>query len=142
MDNHTTARDIVESIEAQLGNCTHKGDTTKARCPAHDDTHPSLDIKIGDNGDCVLLKCWAGCETEDVVAALGMTMPDLFASDGARAPTRTRKIRPSTEKKPTLNVMPTITSILDPAKLPGAPEKLKKGWGAARLGLPRRRECA
>ena len=136
MDNHTTARDIVESIEAQLGNCTHKGDTTKARCPAHDDTHPSLDIKIGDNGDCVLLKCWAGCETEDVVAALGMTMPDLFASDGARAPTRTRKIRPSAEKKPILDVMPKSLSILDPSQLPGAPDTLTKGWDAADWDCP------
>ena len=63
-------------------------------------------------------------------------MSDLFATDGARAPTRTRKMRPSTEKKPTLDVMPKSLSILDPSKLPGAPEKLKKGWGAADWDCP------
>ena len=131
MDNPTTARDIVEAIEAQLGKCTHKGDTTRATCPAHDDAHPSLDIKIGDNGDCVLLKCWGGCETEDVVKALGWEMRDLFTSDSHRAPTRTMKIRSSAGKKPTLDVMPKSLSIIDPSKLPGAPETFSKGWDAA-----------
>ena len=136
MNNHTTADEILTDLEGRLDKCKRRGDTTKARCPAHDDTHPSLDIKIGDNGDCVLVKCWAGCETDAVLDALGMTMSDLFATDGARAPTRTRKMRPSTEKKPTLDVMPKSLSILDPSKLPGAPEKLKKGWGAADWDCP------
>ena len=83
MNNHTTADEILTDLEGRLDNCTHKGDTTKAMCPAHDDTHPSLDIKIGDNGDCVLVKCWAGCETDAVLDALGMTMSDLFATDDA-----------------------------------------------------------
>jgi len=48
-----------------------------ARCPAHDDRNPSLSIGEGDDGQ-VLLKCHAGCETESVVAALGLTTADLF----------------------------------------------------------------
>ena len=59
MNNHTTADEILTDLEGRLDKCKRRGDTTKARCPAHDDTHPSLDIKIGDNGDCVLVKCWA-----------------------------------------------------------------------------------
>ena len=49
----------------------------QARCPAHDDRTPSLTINEADDGK-VLLRCWAGCETEAVVAALGLTWRDLF----------------------------------------------------------------
>ncbi len=41
------------------------------------DTHPSLSIKAGRDG-CTLMKCQAGCSTEDVLAAKGLTMKDLF----------------------------------------------------------------
>jgi len=48
-----------------------------ARCPVHDDKNPSLSITEGDDGR-VLLKCFAGCSTEEIVKALGLTMSDLF----------------------------------------------------------------
>ena len=57
-----------------------------ARCPAHDDDQPSLSVREGDGGR-VLVNCHAGCETSAVVAALGMTMADLFPKQGeGRAP--------------------------------------------------------
>lgn len=49
-----------------------------ARCPAHDDRNPSLSVAQGDDGR-VLLKCHADCSTEEIVAALGLTLGDLFA---------------------------------------------------------------
>lgn len=62
-----------------------------ARCPAHDDRHPSLSIKEIDDGT-LLLKCWAGCSAAEVVAAAGLTLRDLFphhAPDvGHRRPSR------------------------------------------------------
>ena len=59
-----------------------------ARCPAHEDTNPSLSITIGDAGR-VLLKCHAGCDTNAVVAAAGLAMADLFdaASSNVTHPT-------------------------------------------------------
>jgi 5S rRNA maturation endonuclease (ribonuclease M5) len=48
-----------------------------ARCPAHDDHRQSLSIGEGDNG-CILLTCFAGCETADVMAALGLGLADLY----------------------------------------------------------------
>lgn len=48
-----------------------------ARCPAHDDRSASLSIADGDNGG-VLVKCFANCETSDVLAALGLKMADLM----------------------------------------------------------------
>lgn len=38
------------------------------RCPAHDDRHPSLSIRLGERG--LLLKCFAGCAAADVIRAI------------------------------------------------------------------------
>ena len=48
-----------------------------AQCPAHGDKHPSLAIRELDNGR-VLLHCFVGCSAGEVLAALGMTLSDLF----------------------------------------------------------------
>ena len=45
------------------------GGSVVARCPAHRDKSPSLSVKEGGDGR-VLLYCFAGCPTSDVVAAL------------------------------------------------------------------------
>ncbi len=48
-----------------------------ARCPAHDDRSPSLAIRECDDGR-VLIHCFAGCETEDVLTAIGLTFADIM----------------------------------------------------------------
>jgi KaiC/GvpD/RAD55 family RecA-like ATPase len=48
-----------------------------ARCPAHDDRHASLSIKEVVDGR-ILLKDHAGCLTDEIVAARGLTLADLF----------------------------------------------------------------
>ena len=48
-----------------------------ARCPAHDDNSPSLAIKDCGDGR-VLLHCFAGCEAEDVLNAIGLTFSDVM----------------------------------------------------------------
>jgi putative DNA primase/helicase len=40
-------------------------------------------VKEGVDGR-VLLFCHAGCRTDDVVAAIGLSMQDLFADSGRR----------------------------------------------------------
>lgn len=53
-------------------------------CPAHDDkSEPSLHLSQGYRG--AILKCFAGCETAAVVAALGLEEHALFDDDGERA---------------------------------------------------------
>jgi hypothetical protein len=47
-----------------------------ARCPTHDDRLASLSISTGRKG--TVLNCHAGCRTEDIAAALGFTVPQLF----------------------------------------------------------------
>jgi hypothetical protein len=46
------------------------------QCPAHDDRRASLTVRQGDRG--VMVKCYAGCETEEVLAALRLSAADLF----------------------------------------------------------------
>lgn len=48
-----------------------------ARCPAHRDKSPSLSVRECDDGT-VLIRCFAGCPTHDVVAAVGLELSDLF----------------------------------------------------------------
>jgi hypothetical protein len=51
-----------------------------ARCPAHEDRSPSLSIGIGDDGR-VLVHCFAGCSTQDIVSAVRLEVRDLFSPD-------------------------------------------------------------
>ncbi len=48
-----------------------------ACCPAHQDKHPSLSVRETSDGT-LLVKCWSGCGAADVVAAVGLTLADLF----------------------------------------------------------------
>ncbi len=48
----------------------------RARCPAHDGK--SLSLAIADADGRVLIKCFAGCDTEAVLGALGLTFGDLY----------------------------------------------------------------
>lgn len=47
-----------------------------ARCPAHEDKEPSLSVKEGNKGR--VIKCHAGCSTENILAALSLSVSDLF----------------------------------------------------------------
>ena len=68
--NLTQFLGLLEDVRKQ-------GDRYVARCPAHHDREPSLSIGEGADGR-ILLHCWAGCETRDVLAALGLGWSDLF----------------------------------------------------------------
>lgn len=52
-------------------------DKWQACCPAHEDNSPSLSIKQADYGN-ILIKCWSGCSAQDICAAIGIELKDLF----------------------------------------------------------------
>ncbi len=56
-------------------------ETHIARCPGplhkHGDRHPSLSIREKPDG-IVLLKCWAGCDVEEILGAVSLTFDALF----------------------------------------------------------------
>ena len=79
----------AETVAKALGG--HKsGSAWMALCPAHEDREPSLSITDADNGK-VLVRCHAGCDQEQVIAALrsrGLCMesgPRLFTRLAPRA---------------------------------------------------------
>ena len=63
-----------------------------ARCPAHDDHRQSLSIREASDGK-VLLKCHAGCATEQVLHAAGLTYSALFPKMATLVPQHARKPR-------------------------------------------------
>lgn len=73
----------VEKALDQLEGVHESNGSWKALCPAHDDQEPSLSVSEGDDGR-VLLRCFAGCENEEIVAAMGLEMKDLFERNGHR----------------------------------------------------------
>jgi len=59
-----------------------------AKCPAHEDKQASLHITV--SGESILLKCFAGCSTEAVVSAVGLTLSDLFIHSNGHSPAPAR----------------------------------------------------
>ena len=66
----------LDRVLDRLKQVKSKSDGYMAECPAHDDSNPSLSITS--RAGRILINCFAGCETEAVVQALGMKMSDLF----------------------------------------------------------------
>ena len=67
----------LDKLLSHLDKVTRIGnDRYKAICPAHDDKTPSLAIK--DDGDRLLIHCFGGCETSDVLGAIGLTFADIM----------------------------------------------------------------
>lgn len=68
---------LIERLEGVKRNGSHR---YLARCPAHEDRSPSLSIYLPDDGK-VLVHCFAGCVPADILAAVGMSLADLFPKD-------------------------------------------------------------
>ena len=68
---------LADKLLARLDGVRSTGkDRWIAKCPAHDDRTPSLAIR--DVEDRLLLHCFAGCATSEVVSAVGLELSDLF----------------------------------------------------------------
>lgn len=69
---------VPELIQRIPGNHKRIGgrNSFQCQCPAHRDKEASLTVTEGDKGKPVL-HCHAGCNTADILAALGLTMDDI-----------------------------------------------------------------
>lgn len=47
-------------------------------CPAHDDKTPSLSVKLSMDETQVLLHCFGGCETSNVLSSIGLNLSDTY----------------------------------------------------------------
>lgn len=88
-----TLQEILPMLEGVQGGPVQYS----AKCPAHEDNRQSL--SLSQDGDKVLITCHAGCPTETVAEALGLSMADLF--NGPKEP-------PSLPKQP-----PTVVATYD-----------------------------
>ena len=66
----------LELFLQALNNVNQRGAQHYASCPAHEDRNPSLGIRQGDKG--ILVTCYAGCSTAQIVDAMGLSLADLF----------------------------------------------------------------
>lgn len=67
----------IDLLRDALPNAKKQGDAYIALCPAHGDTNPSLHFGEDKEGN-GWVKCWAGCETKDILAALRIDQAGLF----------------------------------------------------------------
>jgi hypothetical protein len=67
-----TLDQILEKFEG----AKKQGNGYLTLCPAHADNDPSL--SISQNANKILVKCFAGCKTKDVLTTVGLKMSDLY----------------------------------------------------------------
>ncbi len=72
-----TASSFVSLLDSRSLKPQRNAQGWMARCPAHEDRRASLSVSEGQDGR-ILLRCHAGCETENICAALGIKVADLF----------------------------------------------------------------
>ncbi|HZO97081.1 MAG TPA: AAA family ATPase [Gaiellaceae bacterium] len=92
--------DPVDLVLSRLERVKKNGSGWTARCPSHEDRVASLSVAVGDDGR-VLICCFAGCQFEQIVAALEIEQRDLFARDGcepARRPASPPEPLPTAEQ--------------------------------------------
>lgn len=103
---------VAQGLEAAGSRLTAHGDHLQATCPAHEDHEPSLSVDYRPDArkPGVHLHCHAGCDSADVLAALGLTYSDLYDEppakpDGPRR-TTTAPARTTTPAKKTATPKP------------------------------------
>ena len=109
-----------------------KGANWTARCPAHQDRTNSLSIGKGDKG--IVTWCHAGCNTADIVKAVGLELHDLFADEKTSLsvipPTTRARVHTTakgqekaalSEKPPALSVVSSQITLADYAKAKALP---------------------
>jgi hypothetical protein len=90
----------IETLKARLSGFKKTGNGGSAQCPAHDDRKASLSVTERDDGT-VLLKCHAGCDTQTILSAIGLTWADLFSANAGPTPSRNGRPKPSRRTFPT-----------------------------------------
>jgi len=74
--NRTGKVQSIDDFLTRIDSVKEAGSGYVGCCPAHDDRNPSLAIKK--EGGKILVYCHAGCDTEEILKAVGLEMSDLF----------------------------------------------------------------
>jgi len=90
---------IADALLSRLDGCRRTGvNRWIAKCPAHDDRHPSLSIRELDR-EKVLVKCWSGCSAANVLAAAGLEFSALYP------PRLTHRTKPERKSWPAADIL-------------------------------------
>src|SRR6478735_617101 len=76
---------LIDALREHGSTVTVNGDKATAQCPSHDDGRASLSIGTRRDGKGLVVYCHGGCRVEDIVAAAGLAMTDLFDDPRMRA---------------------------------------------------------
>src|ERR1700687_5500140 len=67
----------IQEVRDRRDEVKEHDDYWTAKCPAHEDNHPSLSIKSGREGR-ILLKCHTGCPLSDIAGSIGFKVHELL----------------------------------------------------------------
>ncbi len=93
---HTPNSEVYSAICERVSK--NPDTSANGHCPCHADSTGSLSVKLGQDGT-ILIKCFAGCETKDIVRELDFEMSDLFPDDHKKTSSKNKP-----HKKANLNV--------------------------------------
>ena len=121
------ARDALERAGMRIATSTSRH--VVACCPVHEDTHPSLDLRWqaggADSGGMTLVHCQAcKARAEDIVAALGLGLADLYDEPLPRRARGTERVgrsptqRLSGRRRGNLGRLPALIPITATAPAP------------------------
>jgi len=71
---------ILDALRAHQCDPQQNGKGWKAKCPAHNDERPSLDIDLGDDGKVLVICRSQGCSFDSIVSAIGLEKTDFSPS--------------------------------------------------------------
>jgi hypothetical protein len=142
--NHSSPIDV---LLPRLDAVRRVGRGWVARCPSHEDRSPSLAIDVGADGETLLIHCFAGCVTADVLAAVGLSLSDLFPRHSGRegaSPQHRQRIAPETGWRAALSTVIKESTIIqiaasdltrgvllseeDRARVAAAAAKIEAAW--------------
>jgi hypothetical protein len=117
----------AEAIARALGG-RRSGRSFVCRCPAHEDRSPSLSITEGERAP--LLKCFAGCDSRAVIAALERRglWPATRLAVRVRPPLRKRPVAPPDQRREHF-VRTLWEEACDPFDTPAHDYLLRRGLG-------------
>ena len=100
----------IENVLQRLPEYSRSGKGFKAPCPAHDDKKPSLSVTEAEDGR-VLLRCHAGCSTENVIEALNLSWKDLSSDQENNSFLSKLKKKSSQNNSKKTLVIPELVSL-------------------------------
>ncbi|MEU3015608.1 toprim domain-containing protein [Nocardia asteroides] len=118
---------ITAALVSRVGEGKPSGDWTKYCCPSHEGDgrahKPSLGVKYDQGQQRTVVRCFAGCDNEQVLEAVGLGVKDMFDRRLDRAAGRGRRAyRPRPAQRPASRSDRALEAAGLPPKQPGRPD--------------------